>query len=158
MPSGKIHAITTTLAAGLLAPAVVIVAKQPVDHAVAFAAGCMFGLVLTPDLDVDQWTRSHTLVRRSAGWLVGSLWYLFWWPYARLIPHRSPLSHTPVVGTLLRLMYILALPAMGWWLLASSTAIPLPPIPALPAPTPQLMWALGGLILVDTLHVVLDYL
>ena len=29
-----------------------------------------------------------------------------WWPYRRLIPHRSLLSHGPVIGTSLRLMLL----------------------------------------------------
>ena len=62
--------------------------------AVAFLLG---GLWLSPDLD----TRSNALRR----W--GPLAVL-WWPYRRLLPHRSIWSHGPLVGTLGRVGLLLA--------------------------------------------------
>lgn len=60
-------------------------------------AGSLFisGYFLSPDLD----TRSIPFKR----W--GVLRYL-WEPYRVLIPHRSPLSHGPFIGTLIRLIYL----------------------------------------------------
>ena len=83
--------------------------------ALAFAAGCAVGLVVTPDLDVRQRsTHSETIMRHSGGCLGGVLWSLLWLPYAYLIPrHRRPLSHWPVIGTALRLLYLLAVPAVA---------------------------------------------
>lgn len=54
------------------------------------------GLWLSPDLD----TRSRALKR----W--GPL-RILWWPYRRFIPHRSVLSHGPLIGTSLRISYLL---------------------------------------------------
>jgi uncharacterized metal-binding protein len=56
------------------------------------------GLLLSPDLD----TRSNPTRR----W--GPL-RLLWWPYRRLLRHRSVVSHSPVLGTLGRLLYLGAL-------------------------------------------------
>ncbi len=61
----------------------------------AFVVG---GLWLSPDLD----TNSKPLKRW--GLLQG-----LWWPYRKLIPHRSLFSHGPLIGTALRLAYL-----MGW--------------------------------------------
>jgi uncharacterized metal-binding protein len=61
----------------------------------AFLAG---GLWLSPDLD----TRSNP----SRRW--GPL-RLLWWPYRRLLRHRSLLSHSPVLGSTVRLLYLAAL-------------------------------------------------
>ena len=72
--------------------------------AAGFLAG---GLWLSPDLD----TRSNALRR----W--GMLGFL-WWPYRRLIPHRSLWSHGPVLGTSVRLGVLLT------WCLIFSMAIP----------------------------------
>ena len=55
------------------------------------------GLLLSPDLD----TRSNPTQR----W--GPL-RLLWWPYRRLLRHRSLLSHSPLLGTAGRLSYLLA--------------------------------------------------
>ena len=41
-----------------------------------------------------------------------------WWPYRRLIPHRSLWSHGPVLGTSVRLGVLLT------WCLISTMAIP----------------------------------
>ncbi len=59
---------------------------------IAFTIG---GLWLSPDLD----TRSKALVRW--GLLKG-----IWWPYRKLIPHRSLFSHGPLLGTALRISYL----------------------------------------------------
>jgi len=63
----------------------------------AVAAGCFLvgGLLLSPDLD----TRSNATRR----W--GPLRWL-WWPYRRLLSHRSLISHTPLIGTAGRLLYL----------------------------------------------------
>ena len=62
---------------------------------VAAAAFLIGGLWLSPDLD----TRSNATRR----W--GPL-RLLWWPYRRWLPHRSLLSHSPVLGTAGRLLYL----------------------------------------------------
>jgi uncharacterized metal-binding protein len=53
------------------------------------------GLLLSPDLD----TRSNPTRR----W--GPL-AVFWWPYRRCLSHRSLLSHSPLLGTAGRLLYL----------------------------------------------------
>ena len=61
----------------------------------AFLVG---GLLLSPDLD----TRSNP--SRRWGPLRG-----LWWPYRRLLRHRSLLSHSPLLGSGGRLLYLAAL-------------------------------------------------
>ncbi|MEY3544920.1 MAG: hypothetical protein RLZZ106_802 [Cyanobacteriota bacterium] len=73
------------------------------------AAGLAFligGLWLSPDLD----TRSNP----SRRW--GPL-RLLWWPYRQLLRHRSLLSHSPVLGSAGRLLYLAALVGLAGWLL-----------------------------------------
>lgn len=53
------------------------------------------GLLLSNDLDI-----ASRIYRR---W--GPL-CLLWYPYQRLIPHRSPLSHGLIVGPVLRVLYL----------------------------------------------------
>jgi uncharacterized metal-binding protein len=158
MPDGKTHAIATTVAAGALAPTLVLVFGQPWQPAVAFAAGCLVGLIVTPDLDVRHATRAATIVRRTArGWvgrLLGQAWIWFWRPYALLIPHhRHPLSHLPILGTALRLLYLLAAPTLVWLLV--SLVLPLPPL-ARPYIGPLTWWGVAGLATVDALHTLMD--
>ncbi len=67
--------------------------KSGLIGGLAFAIG---GLWLSPDLD----TRSRAQQR----W--GKLQKM-WWPYRKLIRHRSVFSHGPFIGTAIRLAYLL---------------------------------------------------
>ena len=62
------------------------------------AAGLAFligGLWLSPDLD------THSNPSRRWGPLK-----ILWWPYRRLLRHRSLISHSPLIGTAGRLSYL----------------------------------------------------
>ena len=76
----------------------------PASGGIALAGFLFGGLWLSPDLD----TRCNAL--RRWGPLSG-----IWWPYRRLIPHRSIWSHGPLLGTAVRLLVLL-----GWTLLISN--------------------------------------
>lgn len=65
---------------------------------IAVDAGiALSSLVLSPDMDLfasksmDDW----------------GILRIFWWPYARLVKHRDRL-HTPLLGTLVRWLYLIA--------------------------------------------------
>jgi len=83
------------------------------------------GLWLSPDLD----TRSNP----SRRW--GPL-RLLWWPYRRLLRHRSLLSHSPFLGSTVRLLYLAALITGATWLLHPWGA----PSPLQLARSLQLVW------------------
>ncbi len=152
MPNGNVHNLSTAALAAALPAAALAAGLLPPGRALVLSAGCLVGMLISPDLDVDHGNISYRLVRRSMGCLPGALWKLFWLPYARLIPHRSWMSHGPVVGTLLRLMYLFLVPAMLWSLL--SLIVPLPPLVV-----PNWSWipyAVMGLTAADALHAVMD--
>jgi uncharacterized metal-binding protein len=143
MPDGKTHAaLTVVAAAGLSAAGYLLV--LPGDTSLALAGGCLAGLVLTPDLDVNDRIYAHSLVRRQAGQLPALAWRLFWLPYSRLVPHRHWISHTPVLGTGLRLGYL----ALIAWLLLALFGHPWP-WQELPVWAPA---AVYGLAVSDALH------
>jgi uncharacterized metal-binding protein len=67
VPSGKIHAIATVISGGVAAP-LLYLSGQPAASSLAFAGGCMLGLIVTPDLDVrHRDTHSEAIVRKSGG-------------------------------------------------------------------------------------------
>ena len=70
--------------------------------ALAFLFG---GLFLSPDLDINSRPYQRWGVLR---WI--------WWPYQRLIRHRSVLSHSPVLGTAIRIAYLSGVVATISWL------------------------------------------
>jgi uncharacterized metal-binding protein len=82
--------------------------------AMAAAAFLLGGLWLSPDLD----TRSNATRR----W--GPL-RLLWWPYRTLLRHRSLISHTPLIGSAGRLLYLSVL-VLGISWLAQPLGAPAP--------------------------------
>lgn len=74
----------------------------------------IWGLLFSPDLDLADTGRHqgggckawHRWKRMGLGWL--------WKPYGHAFKHRSPFTHSLIPGTLLRLLYVLALPIAFW--------------------------------------------
>lgn len=95
MPAGKTHDKITFYTA----PPIFVMSwlvTQRLDLCVIITVGFVFaGLMFSGDLDVKS------VQYKRWGWL---RW--IWIPYQRLISHRSPLSHGPVLGTVTRLVYL----------------------------------------------------
>jgi len=106
VPGGRVHnAITLATASGVLAPYLIV---QFGGNPYYYVAGCLTGILISPDLDIDKGNVSDTLIRKifpPAQWI----WRILWTPYAKLISHRSPISHFPFLGTLFRIGYIFLL-------------------------------------------------
>lgn len=153
MPKGTTHA-KATLALAAAGGFFAFHNGYPLPQVMALTGGTLAGLILTPDLDIDEGCISHDIVRRTAGRGIGRLWALFWRPYGLMLPHRSRLSHMPVLGTAIRLAYISILPALLWFF-AGLFAVGLLNNPVFPA---WGIWAIGGLVLADTLHYLMDTL
>jgi uncharacterized metal-binding protein len=126
--------------------------RQPETVSQVLAAGCAAGILITPDLDVDNPVRSHYVVFRRFGPALAAFWRLFWLPYGLSIRHRSWVSHMPVVGTLIRVAYLACLGSLALWLLRGK-GIAASQITDM---VPLLPWAVIGLVVSDTLHWVSD--
>ncbi len=96
MPSGHTHDRITLWSLPAVAAAS-LWATRSSSLTLAIAGGFLFGgLMLGPDLD----TRSiHHRRWGALRWI--------WVPYRNSISHRSPLSHGPVIGTTIRVIYLL---------------------------------------------------
>jgi uncharacterized metal-binding protein len=103
-----VHDALTVAAAAALAPAYYVLAPHPDATTAAILSGaCLLsGLMFSPDLDLPSRSR-----RRWGP--VG----IFWAPYEKLVPHRSWISHSIVVGPLLRLLYFFVVGYFLLWLL-----------------------------------------
>lgn len=79
------------------------------EDCVVLVVGCMSGTLLSGDLDVDQGNISLYLLRKIPviGYFLEKLWWIYWWPYRKIIPHRSPISHWPIFSTLIREVLVL---------------------------------------------------
>ena len=145
MPLGRTHTIAT-LVTTTIVPPTILALGYPLLSCAALAGGCLTGVFLTPDLDVDTGCYSMGVIRRLAGRPVAWLWRAYWWPYAKCVHHRSVVSHMPIIGTAIRLLYLLApVIAVGWY-----AHWPLPTI------TPLALWFAVGLALSDLLHFLMD--
>ena len=109
----------TIIAAAVAAPVWWFCVSNPAPRVAECATLCgtilFSGLMLSPDLDLDS-----SIYRR---W--GPLRFL-WWPYQKVMPHRSIFSHSFVVGPLIRLLYFFVL-VYGFWRMGSyfvSLALP----------------------------------
>ncbi|MCS6885159.1 MAG: metal-binding protein [Acidobacteriota bacterium] len=97
MPSGKTHDLVTYL---LICPAylvAMVLGAQPLEAGLVALGVLIGGLMFGPDLDIDS--------RQYYRW---GIFRWIWWPYKAFLPHRSRLSHGIVLGTLVRIVYFLA--------------------------------------------------
>ena len=110
MSSGVAHARATAVLTPITAVTVAYYTESLFLASLA-AAGCACGIILSPDLDLEQTTRSERVLLNKSP-LLGKLFKIYWYPYGVFIPHRSAISHFPVVGTLSRVAYLLIIPAL----------------------------------------------
>ncbi|HEY9753266.1 MAG TPA: metal-binding protein [Coleofasciculaceae cyanobacterium] len=106
MPSGRTHDSITLWSLPLLAGGT-FAQTQNGTLTLLVSGGYLFsGLMFGPDLDIHS--------RQYRRW--GVLRWI-WLPYRRSMRHRSVLSHGPIVGTVLRIIYL------GLWLLLLGLAV-----------------------------------
>jgi uncharacterized metal-binding protein len=107
MPGHRVHDALTVGAAAALPPAYYLLAPAPDAATAAVLAGsCLVsGFLFSPDLDVRSRSRRRW---GPAG--------ILWAPYEKLVPHRHFISHSIVVGPILRLAYFAAMTYLCLWI------------------------------------------
>ncbi len=159
MPDGKTHAFAT-VAASIATPLIVNglgIGATPV-HSIAAGAGCLLGILISPDLDVNHGCDSIREIRRRFGKPVATIWRSIWYPYAVMVPHRSWVSHFPLAGTAFRLGYLYLVYFLLALVAGAAGIVHMPEIHL----TGQLLlssnftWVFAGLALADTLHFAMD--
>src|SRR5918912_197212 len=101
MPSGKTHDAITMLLAVPTFVAAWGVTRSVALAAVATAATLFGGLMFGPDLDIQS--------RQYTRW---GVFRFLWLPYRALFRHRSRWSHGILFGTLIRVVYFVAVLAL----------------------------------------------
>jgi uncharacterized metal-binding protein len=97
MPNARTHDIITVVTAATATPVVLTSTLPditPLTTAVLITTYLASGLVFSPDLDLHS--------RPYRRW--GPLRFI-WIPYQKMIPHRSWVSHSFVLGPLIRVLY-----------------------------------------------------
>ncbi|MBF2089654.1 MAG: metal-binding protein [Synechococcales cyanobacterium K44_A2020_017] len=105
MPSGRTHDRITILCLPLVAAGALVSTGSSYLTLWVLSGFLLGGLMLGPDLDI------HSVQYKRWGWL---RW--IWLPYRSRLKHRSLWSHGPVVGTVVRVLYLLL------WLLVLGVA------------------------------------
>lgn len=80
----------------------------PFTMALGAAVGLVVGTYANPDVRDQEQVRNqaeHDFAARF-GALPGLVWSAYWWPLAKLIPHRSYLSHLPGLATLIAFAWL----------------------------------------------------
>jgi uncharacterized metal-binding protein len=96
MPSGRTHDSITLWSLPLLA-GITFEQTQSASLTLSVAGGFLFsGLMFGPDLDIYSQQYKRWSVLR---WI--------WLPYRKAMRHRSLWSHGPIVGTVIRVIYLL---------------------------------------------------
>jgi uncharacterized metal-binding protein len=95
MSSGRTHDRITLISLPILT-GISLMLTRNAELTLWVAGSFLFGgLMFGPDLDI------HSNQSIRWGWL---RW--MWQPYRQAIPHRSALSHGPLIGTICRLLYV----------------------------------------------------
>ncbi|HUS16952.1 MAG TPA: metal-binding protein [Chloroflexia bacterium] len=98
MPDGRTHDIITVVTAAAAVPlAMTVPGMTPGQVGILAGSYLLSGIVFSCDLDL-----------RSEPYLRWGRFRFIWWPYQKLVHHRSLWSHGLVVGPVLRLVYFTA--------------------------------------------------
>lgn len=102
MPSGKTHDRITLWSLPWLVGAGYGLTRNG-DLSLLLGGSFLFGgLMFGPDLDIYSVQYKRWGILR---WI--------WRPYQKMMSHRSPLSHGPLIGTVLRLIYLALIVGLG---------------------------------------------
>jgi uncharacterized metal-binding protein len=96
MPSGRTHDRLTLATAAVSLPVWLVASANhdPVPYVYGVSAYLFSGFWLSGDLDTN-----------SVCYKRWGFFKFIWWPYRKMVPHRSIVSHGLVVGPLLRVVY-----------------------------------------------------
>ena len=144
MPSGKIHTAASLVVATVCFP-VALGLGLDLPDAIGCSSGALTGILVNCDRDVDSGNISNYFIRKYAGEIVEFVWRIVWYPYAKICKHRGFLSHSPILSTLIRLLYLSIwfgpiVYWLGWWKWY-----------------PWMAWWVVGLMLSDAVHGALDW-
>jgi uncharacterized metal-binding protein len=148
MPMGRTHrAINTALCVPLTAGSIVLSHWSPLQALSCAAGYCFATFFMNPDLDLD-----------SVGYQSWGPLRIIWWPYQKILAHRSYFSHFPVISTILRLIYLMWFPVLMLVLLGGSIQLVVREtiFDWWPIFGAYLLMFIMGMVISDAIHAILD--
>lgn len=103
MSDGHAHLKSSLILAASLSAAALVYQDPKILEC---AGGALFGIVCSPDLDVDKGFIANHIIRKRVGWFWERAWRWFWKGYSESFKHRGFASHFPIFSTFVRLAYI----------------------------------------------------
>src|ERR1044072_3589381 len=101
MSSGCVHQkASVILATGF------VLGSLAFGSGIEYATGALVGIMLNPDLDVDNGYICNHIMRNRIGKWASKVWDALWYFYRKSLKHGSELSHFPIVSTIFRLAYL----------------------------------------------------
>lgn len=105
MSSGLVHYQSTKRIGTVVSVAAIGLAAYYGPQALLLIPGVWLGHLITPDFDIDHPIYvQRKFIQRT--WILGWLWVWYWLPYSRLVSHRSRISHSWPLGTVIRFLYL----------------------------------------------------
>lgn len=149
MPGGKIH-FKSNVVGGAVLLGMAAWGGADVSSLWAVTGGALAGTLVTPDYDLNKGMPRNILTMFPP-------WRWIWWPYRKLVKHRSWVSHGPLVGTAIRILYLLL-----WILVLGIAAAAMgfdsaPLLSLIPYDFLLLGLFLGAWTFQDLIHIFLDY-
>lgn len=146
MPSGKTHTKLNIVSLPILLFLFVSYGMTNSTVLLAFAVGFLLGTYfLSPDLDT-----------KSGPYRKWGLLRVFWYPYQKLMPHRSFLTHSFIIGDLIRLAYLVAIVSLVFSVIHKQWLDKL--WFAADAHIPFLVIVIIGIMFASALHIAVDFL
>jgi uncharacterized metal-binding protein len=102
MSAGCVHQRASVILAGGFLLGSLVLGGSGLEYAI----GSIVGIMVGPDLDVDNGNISNHILKNKIGKWAERSWSLLWYFYRGSIKHGSELSHFPVLSTLGRLAYL----------------------------------------------------
>jgi uncharacterized metal-binding protein len=72
--------------------------------------GIYIAKIASPDVDVDNGFYGFFLIKKNFGERISKIYQWYWKPYAGIVEHRSWVSHSFIISTTIRYIYLF------WWL------------------------------------------
>lgn len=136
MPNMREHNLAT-LAGATISSATMTAVGFPASETIAMTLGFLVTFFINPDLDLNR----RFPKQQPHKWL----WWVFWYPYSRLLAHRSVFSHFPVVGTLTRVGYVATFVTVIIVFINAQISVP-----------DAAIYIIAGMCLSDLVHFVMD--
>lgn len=149
MPNGRVHFKSNVISGILLVGGGLILRLEP-EYIAAIGLGSIAGTLITPDYDLDKNMPKNVLTKLNP-------WKWMWYPYRKIAKHRGFISHSPILSTAIRVLYLVLWFAVGC-LAAMFLGFDVWPLLNINQ-TQLIFWCfmLGAWMFQDLVHIFLDY-